>query len=343
MAPKTRENPFGIDPARDLHHQPAPRNLPLANENCLFEGYDPDNKILFYHHMGLIADDTTLWQGDFCLTLGDGRLLMARNFGRYETSTGMGDGTLIFECMEPLRQWRVTFDGVAYLTTQEENRNRFSGFDQYPVPTKFDIIWEGCSPMFQSKRADDGNLTTGYDVRYEQGGTFRGYLKYFDKEITIGGPGYRDHSVGPRNLELFTGHVWTVATWPESGRVIGTLNMEQGETVRSATPYVVIDGELKQAEYISGPYWGPGRNDFDDKTFEVVFRADGKDHVIQAETLDEGYYWTCFAPSQLTAGMDPNRMLKEKHWVTKEVAVKYTWDGAVTYGLLEISRRLGDR
>jgi len=65
----TRFNPFGVDPARDLHHQPAPKNVPLANENLLFEGYDPQNKILFYHHMGLIADDTTLWQGDFCLAL----------------------------------------------------------------------------------------------------------------------------------------------------------------------------------------------------------------------------------------------------------------------------------
>jgi hypothetical protein len=41
--------------------------------------------------------------------------------------------------------------------------------------------------------------------------------------------------------------------------------------------------------------------------------------------------------------MDPRRMLTEKHWVTKEVTVKYTWDGEVTYGLLEISRRLGER
>jgi hypothetical protein len=71
--------------------------------------------------------------------------------------------------------------------------------------------------------------------------------------------------------------------------------------------------------------------------------SDGVDHVIEAQTLDEGYYWTCFAPSQLCAGMDPNRMLTEKHWITKEIAVKYTWDGEVTYGLLEISRRLGDR
>jgi hypothetical protein len=255
----------------------------------------------------------------------------------------MGDGILNFECVIPFKQWRITFDGVTFLTTQDENRSRFSGFDQYPVPTKFDIIWEGCAPMFQSKRSEDGNLTTGYDVRYEQGGTFRGHLRYFDQEITIGGPGYRDHSVGPRNLELFTGHVWTCATWPETGRVIGTLNMEQGDTIRSATPYVVIDGEYRKAEYVSGPYWGAGRNDYDDKNFDVVFRSDGVDHVISAEVLDEGYYWTCFAPSQLCAGMDPVRAQTEKHWVVKEAAIKYTWEGVATDGLLEISRRLGDR
>ncbi len=36
-------------------------------------------------------------------------------------------------------------------------------------------------------------------------------------------------------------------------------------------------------------------------------------------------------------------MLSEKHWVTKQVAVKYACDGEATYGLLEISNRLGDR
>jgi hypothetical protein len=36
-------------------------------------------------------------------------------------------------------------------------------------------------------------------------------------------------------------------------------------------------------------------------------------------------------------------MLTEKRWIAKEVAVKYTWGGEVAQGLLEISRRLGDR
>lgn len=41
--------------------------------------------------------------------------------------------------------------------------------------------------------------------------------------------------------------------------------------------------------------------------------------------------------------MDPSRLISEKHWITKEIAVKYTWDGEVTHGLLENSSRLGDR
>jgi len=342
MAVKTRENPFGIDAARDLHHQPAPPNVPFSNESVCFQGYDPELGLLFSHNLATVADDTSLWVGDFSLALPDGRLLMSKTFGRYETAMGMGDGALIMRCLEPLRTWRITFDGATFLTTQQENKQRFTGVDQYPVPTAFDIVWEGTAPMFETRRAGDGNLTTGYDVRYEQGGTFRGRLQYFDHELAISGPGYRAHSVGPLNLDRITGHRWAVATWPASSRVIGARTMHETGGRSAAAAYVVLDGELYPAILSEGPTWAPGCDEFDDREFDLVLFADGRRHHIHGEVLTAGYYGTCFGPSQRCAGMDPVRAPTDKHLVTRVATVRYTWDGEATHGLLEISRRLGE-
>jgi hypothetical protein len=135
--------------------------------------------------------------------------------------------------------------------------------------------------------------------------------------------------------------VWQWGTFP-SGKVFGSLNLDEGEELRWMAPYVVIDGGLTNGEYLSGPYWGPGRDDFDDKTCELIIRADGTDHHIHGEFLDYGYYWTLFNPSQLCFGRDPSRMHPEQQWVCKEIPIKWTWDGEETLGLVEISRRLGE-
>ena len=40
MALITRENPYGIDPVRDLHHSPPRYDIPGWSENLLFSGTD---------------------------------------------------------------------------------------------------------------------------------------------------------------------------------------------------------------------------------------------------------------------------------------------------------------
>lgn len=160
------------------------------------------------------------------------------------------------------------------------------------------------------------------------------------ERLPLTGVGYRDHSVGPRDYSQFTGHAWHWGVF-ESGNIFGCLAMDEGTRLKWAAPYVVIDGELVEAEYLDGPYWGPDREDFDEKTYDFVIRAGGKEHTIHGENLGYGYYWTCMNPSQLNYGRDPRRMLDEQMWVCREVVTKWTWNGEESIGLLEISRRLG--
>jgi hypothetical protein len=339
MAVPTEQNPFGIDPARDMHHEPPRTHVPFWSENLLFTGVDSENGIFFYHHWGSVADAQDQWRGDFAVALPDGRQLLQVTFGNECTGSRISDGTLVAECIEPLKSWRIRFDSVAYLTDAETNRNHFLSVEQEPVRCSFDIRWEGYAPMHEAKRGE--GLTTGFDVRYEQGGTYWGHVEFKGERHELRGYGYRDHSVGPRQLSKFTGHVWHWGTFP-SGRVFGSLNMDEGEKLLWKAPYVVLDGALIEGEYVSGPYWGPGRDDFNDRECELVLRAAGTEHRIHGEFMDYGYYWTCWDPMQLCFGMDPKRMVADKHWITREVVVKWDWDGEEALGLIEISRRLGD-
>jgi hypothetical protein len=337
LATKTKENPFGIDPARDLHHSPPRLDIPFWSENLLFTGVDSENGIFYYHHLGLVAGAPDLWRGDFAVALPDGRQLLQVTYGNSENGAGIGDGTLHCECIEPLKSWRITFSGAAYLTDPETNRSNFLSVEQIPVKCEFDIRWEGTVPMHEAKRS---GISSGFDVRYEQAGRYWGTLKFGDEVWPLNGYGYRDHSVGPRDYSKFTGHVWHWGVFP-SGKMFGCLNLDEGESLKWGAPYVVIDGELTNAEYVDGPYWGPGRDDFDDETCEFVVRVNGTEHRIKGEFLDYGYYWTLFNPSQLCYGRDPSRMIEEKHWVCREVVIRWNWDGEEALGLIEISRRLG--
>jgi hypothetical protein len=339
MALVTRENPYGIDPVRDLHHSPPRYDIPMWSENLLFSGTDTGTGMFFYHHLGLVAGAPDVWRGDFAVCLPDGRQYLSVTFGNAEAANVISDGTLHMECLEPLKSWRIVFDGACFATDANTNKHNFLAVDQIPVKFKFDIRWEGCVPMHEAK--NNGALASGFDVRYEQAGRYWGWMQIGEERIPLNGVGYRDHSVGPRDYSKFTGHVWHWGVF-DSGNIFGCLAMDEGTRLKWAAPYVVIDGELTECEYVDGPYWGPGRDDFDDKTYDFVLKAkDGTIHTIHGENLDYGYYWTCMNPSQLNYGRATQRMIDEQMWVCREVVTKWTWSGEESLGLVEISRRLG--
>jgi hypothetical protein len=123
--------------------------------------------------------------------------------------------------------------------------------------------------------------------------------------------------------------------------MFGSLSLFEPGKSGFAAPWVTIDGELKEAELVSGPHWDETMEDFDEKIFDVILRVDGVEHTIRGENMGYGYYWTLFNPSQLCFGRVPSRMVPERQWVCRELVTRWTWDGEEVLGLTEISRRLG--
>jgi hypothetical protein len=95
------ENPHLIMRSEDLHHSPPPVNVPTWSENSLYEGYDPEQEIFFYHHMGRVPEDPRYWCGDFNLCLRDGTILASKTFGFTETNSSISTNSLTFDCIEP--------------------------------------------------------------------------------------------------------------------------------------------------------------------------------------------------------------------------------------------------
>jgi hypothetical protein len=102
----------------------------------------------------------------------------------------------------------------------------------------------------------------------------------------------------------------------------------------------VHDGVLEEATTITLPSWNKAYDDYTETRFSVELHSPSRHVTIHAEVLEAGYYWALMSPAQLCTGFDPGRARAEHIMVCREVACRYTWDGEVSYGLLEISRRL---
>jgi hypothetical protein len=335
----TIANPHQIRAAEDLHHSPPPIDYPTWSENSLYEGYDPDQGIFFYHHMGRVPEDTRYWCGDFVICLPDCKIYTSKTFGSTETSSSISTNSLTFDCLEPMHRWRVRYEGIAHRTTQALNKTQFQSVDEPCEIVEFDILWNAVSPMCRMGRPREGSITTSFDVHYEQVGQFRGHFRHGDTRIPLSGYSYKDHSVGGRDIGKVQGHSWFHGQFPESGRSFGLFHIKERAGADWVQAFYVEDGQLYDCEVSSYPRWLTGA-DFEGPV-ELVLKTPVGTRHITGEMLQPGYYWTLIEPSQLCVGFDPVRAKAEDMLGCKEAATRYLLDGETGYGLTEISHRHG--
>ena len=109
---------FGIVPADDLVHLPP--GVPGWSENLQLVVNDGRAGIAFYMHLSRMVEDPGVWEGILICYLPDGGLRVSRSFARLGGTTAACDGQLTFRPVEPLRRWRLEFDGMARILTREE-------------------------------------------------------------------------------------------------------------------------------------------------------------------------------------------------------------------------------
>jgi hypothetical protein len=164
----------------------------------------------------------------------DGRVLSRRTRETPHPIAGAGGkpsvrgaGPLRFECVEPFKQWTVTFRGeAAEITTAELIRTPYPE-EKEKTEVEFSITMDMTVPPWiqGTMLPDAGEALSGVQgkymsPRYEQLCRVAGKMRVGDQTVSFKGQGLRIKRQGYRKFEGFWGHCWQSALFP-SGKAFG--------------------------------------------------------------------------------------------------------------------------
>lgn len=308
-----------------------PHPLPLGkapkyySENYLFCGYD--GNIGFFTHMGRTPMDPMLWRGLMILYLPEGKLLVAKDYGRGETPRGPRSNSLQFECRRPLEEWTIHYDGIA---RPVERHQLLSGVlsDGLVEPVSFDLKFEALAPVwnFWEDMVPKGD-PVGH-LHHEGPGRISGTITRAGQVTNFQGTGYRDHTVGVREMSGVLYTSWCHAQFP-SGRSFSAIKHRTRNRPTVRAGFISAGEDLTPVELLdipdlSSPSGAPER-------FTVRLGNDQKIEEIQGE-IQHSAPITWVAPYEILHGTDWSRPYA---LVSVEAPARYWWDGEEGFGHCE--------
>lgn len=248
-------------------------------------------------------------------------------------------GPLTFEVIEPLRKWKMTFDGKAYETTIGRQIAGHVGGPARHVRISVDA--EMAMAPWSPGEAAKGIAATASAVgavggqRYEQLFRCRGTFEILGEEpIEFDGTGLFVRRVGVREMEGFPGHIWQSALFP-SGKGFGVMGFPPRDDGTPAfNDAFIFDGERRiYAKVVEGP-WMTKFVPHDGPVDLVLETVEGQRVNIKGRTYDSTYI------------VEGNPMFGDWNFEGKNLVVDlpfhqggvlYEWDGEQAYGMIERS------
>jgi hypothetical protein len=241
----------------------SPPAVPLWSENLVFALYDPSRDIGFWLHLGTVPGDWTMWEDRVYAYLPhDEGVLSMWAYHRTPPERRPAGSNLAFECIEPWRRWRLTFDGFALPTSDDEMAEglaRQGRLQRLGLDLEIECAtpaWDYQGPV-DARSTDDMSDQSWAKEHYEQLYRARGRVRLESGELEVDACGWRDHSRGPRGGDgaPWGGHVIMGCLYRDSGRAWGLARFwtPDGE-ITLARGYVVDDdGALQDAEVLDAP------------------------------------------------------------------------------------------
>jgi hypothetical protein len=234
-------------------------------------------------------------------------------------------GELEFRVVEPFKQWRVSFNGPAVDTTSEAQRDRtVDSSVTTDIALEIDVTI-AAPPWITGKKPDvtpgDGvpNFFDRAGLRYEQLVRAAGTLRIGDEEWSFTASGIRVRRYGVRNITGLGGLSWQSAIFP-SGRGF-RYQVLLPDLYEEA--FILDTGRLLPARTVDVSWMTKLIPSGEDVSF--VLESELGRHEIQAETVYS--FFIPYGDEVPTEGAWP------LHW--QHAGVRYTWDGEVTYGMIE--------
>ena len=311
-----------IDPADDLPHEP--QDVPLWSETYLWTAYDPASRAGFYLHQGVTAFDPRLWRSTLGCCLPNGDVLVTKSYGRPPGSRSTGSAVLHASCDVPLERWTLHADGAGRRVSGAESRARLIP-DGLPTKLRMEVSFEGAAPVFSPGEASWGRL------HHDQPCKVRGRLEYGDETLDFDGTGYRDHSLGPRDLSGYRGSDWCEALFP-SGRFFYLTDIMWDPVEHSMRRGFIFDGGTYQfVEIKSMPVLAEATAD--PRAVRLSFVGPDGPVDITGE-IENVIRFTHKLPHELCLGTDLGSATPTDLAVI-DCMTRYEWEGEVGYGLCE--------
>ncbi|MDO7840777.1 DUF7064 domain-containing protein [Sphingomonas immobilis] len=340
----------GYDPEFDWPLQSRPEN-PEMRESVSF--WVSDNAGRFGFPRMCIEVVAKTWEDrgiEANIAFPDGRVLIGSNgYPAREAKSANGRivelnaGPLSFELVEPLKHWRMVFDGPAYESTVARSINAHTGGPSRNVRIYVDAIaavpaW---SPGELAARSGDKSTELAMGAvgghRHEQLFRCTGTFSIEgETEQRFEGTGLKIRRTGVRDIGAFPGHCWMSAVFP-SGKAFGIQSFpERADGTPAYSEGFVFDGQEKiyvkvlQIPWMESftPHGGDVGIVLQTDDGETI-RIDGKTHDSTFIALGNPMFGNWLQPQ----GEPPHGVPLPFH----QGGARYTWDGETTYGMIERS------
>lgn len=273
------------------------------------------------------------------IAFADGRVVSLRDVGATHPAGGpeghptvRGAGPLRFRCVQPFRQWTVTFGGRApEITAMDLLRGEIPA-DAPMREIEFDIEMNMAVPPWVpgSLLAEAGATLSGgvegefMSPRYEQLFRATGTMRVGDSTCTIRGTGLRIRRQGPRKFEGFWGHCWQSALFP-SGKAFGyNAYPPRPDGKPSFNEGYIFDGKgtLTPARAVQIPW--------------MARLLPGGDDVPLVLETEEGRV-TIEGTSFVNTRSRGSAILPRDFPIVQQAHVRYGWEGEQACGMMERS------
>lgn len=247
--------------------------------------------------------------------------------------TILGAGGLSFRCVEPFRRWTMSFDGLAFDGTldQQLDGTIYAGGKRTQVKIDLDMTmvtpaWVAQNPldttgMTELEIANAAAMGLGHRSEHHFRANCVFEVDGQRREFTATGTRIKRQSI--RRLKDFTGHCWQSALFPD-GRAFGSLVYppKPGEPGKFSFNDAVIyqDGRLVPAKVVDAVFLSRFGPDGDDVSLVIESEFGRAD--IAAKTV-----FTTYSPD-----------VKEMGGLNlHQGGARYVWDGQEAYGMIERS------
>ena len=300
----------------------APGDDPAWSETYLWLVQDPERRVTLYLHCGVTRFDKTMWRATAAVSLPDGRVAVIKHHGRPPAPKTVGTPTLHATCDEPARRWSIRIDGAARVVTPEIERQSLVT-DGVPTRLSVDLAFTHRGPIVSPGPQSFGRLHHNVEC------TAAGRVAVGDEEIAVSGFGYRDHSMGPRDLSGLVRSRWARGSWAD-GRYFNSYAVEFGQGVS-----VVSHGGDRESPRDLEVVTLPSVQDLArGRSLKVELRDAERGAISVTGEVVALFFFTHKLPWELCHGVDRSGR-DPGDIVLVDAVTRWNWNGEVGYGLAE--------